>query len=142
MRSGVEGAAESGQDAAESIQLGIEYAPAPPFESGRPEIARPEILAAVRTRMNAMRAEREARVTKVVAATGFDQWQVAPVRLTSNWMPRARFSHAAHITQPCISCHDGAPRSKRSSDILMPRIEKSCPCQSTNSSGAPVTFAK
>jgi predicted CXXCH cytochrome family protein len=68
------------------------------------------------------------QVTKVVGATGFDQWQVSPVRLTSNWMPRARFSHATHITQPCISCHDGAPRSKRSSDILMPRIEKCRTC--------------
>jgi cyclohexyl-isocyanide hydratase len=58
----------AGQDAAESIQLGIEYAPAPPFESGRPETARPEILAAVRTRMTSTRMEREARVAKVAAA--------------------------------------------------------------------------
>jgi cyclohexyl-isocyanide hydratase len=32
---------------AQSIQLGIEYAPAPPFNSGRPETAPPEVLAAV-----------------------------------------------------------------------------------------------
>lgn len=38
----------AGQDYAESIQLGLEYAPAPPFNSGRPELARPEILAAVK----------------------------------------------------------------------------------------------
>lgn len=58
----------AGQDVAESIQLGIEYAPAPPFDSGNPETARPEILAAVRARMTSTRTEREARVAKVAAA--------------------------------------------------------------------------
>jgi hypothetical protein len=67
-------------------------------------------------------------VTRVLGASGFDQWQVAPVRLTQNWMPRARFNHAAHITQPCTSCHNNAERSKRSSDILMPRIAKCREC--------------
>ena len=67
-------------------------------------------------------------VTRVLGASGFDQWQVSPVRLTQNWMPRARFNHAAHITQPCTSCHNTAERSKRSSDILMPRIAKCREC--------------
>jgi cyclohexyl-isocyanide hydratase len=58
----------AGQEAAESIQLGIEYAPAPPFDAGNPETARPELVAAVRGRMTALRAEREARVAKVAAA--------------------------------------------------------------------------
>jgi hypothetical protein len=67
-------------------------------------------------------------VTRVLGASGFDQWQVAPVRLTQNWMPRARFNHAAHITEPCTSCHNTAEHSKRSSDILMPRIAKCREC--------------
>jgi predicted CXXCH cytochrome family protein len=67
-------------------------------------------------------------VTRVVGASGFDQWQVSPVRLTANWMPRARFNHATHITEACTSCHDGAPHSKHSSDILMPRIDKCRTC--------------
>jgi cyclohexyl-isocyanide hydratase len=58
----------AGRDVAESIQLGIEYAPAPPFESGTPDTARPEILAAVRSKMSATRVQREAQVAKVVAA--------------------------------------------------------------------------
>ena len=60
----------AGQDVAESIQLGIEYAPAPPFDAGSPDTARPEILAAVRERMTSTRAQREARVAKVAAAMG------------------------------------------------------------------------
>lgn len=35
----------AGEDVAKMIQLGLEYAPAPPFESGRPELAEPHILA-------------------------------------------------------------------------------------------------
>src|SRR5580698_3172373 len=49
----------AGQDVAEGIQLGIEYAPAPPFDAGSPATARPEVVAAVRARMDANRADRE-----------------------------------------------------------------------------------
>jgi len=43
-----------GEVAAQAIQLGLEYAPAPPFQSGRPEIAQPEVLAATRAAMAPM----------------------------------------------------------------------------------------
>ena len=43
----------AGRDYAEATQLGLEYAPAPPFNSGRPELARPEVLAAVKARLAA-----------------------------------------------------------------------------------------
>ncbi|MEZ5893024.1 MAG: DJ-1/PfpI family protein [Parvularculaceae bacterium] len=36
----------AGEDAAKAIQLGLEYDPAPPFHSGAPDKAAPEILAA------------------------------------------------------------------------------------------------
>jgi cyclohexyl-isocyanide hydratase len=49
-----------GEAVAQSIQLGLEYAPAPPFNSGRPETAPPEILAAVRARMEVGMAARVA----------------------------------------------------------------------------------
>ena len=46
-------AAELAGDAfAQTLQLGLEYAPAPPFNSGRPETAPPEILAAMKASMN------------------------------------------------------------------------------------------
>jgi len=41
----------AGRDYAEAIQLGLEYAPAPPFNAGRPELARREILEQVTARM-------------------------------------------------------------------------------------------
>ena len=36
---------------AQTIQLGLEYSPAPPFNAGRPETAPPEVLAAAKARM-------------------------------------------------------------------------------------------
>ena len=49
-----------GERVAQEIQLGLEYSPAPPFNSGRPETAPPEILAAVRARMDVGMAARVA----------------------------------------------------------------------------------
>lgn len=42
----------AGEAHAQSVQLGLEYSPAPPFNAGRPETAPPEILAAVRQLMD------------------------------------------------------------------------------------------
>ena len=50
---------------AQAIQLHLEYAPAPPFDAGRPETAGPDILAATRHRLAATRSEREAIVARV-----------------------------------------------------------------------------
>lgn len=53
----------AGRDFAEASQLGLEYAPAPPFERGRPELARPEILEMVRARMAAVMDSRASAAT-------------------------------------------------------------------------------
>ena len=63
----------TGADHAQAVQLGIEYAPMPPFDSGRPERARPEILAAARKRSEAVRAERDAAVRRAAAALADQQ---------------------------------------------------------------------
>jgi cyclohexyl-isocyanide hydratase len=60
----------AGRDYAETVQLGIEYAPAPPFDSGRPELAREPVLRAARARMDSMRVERDAAVSRAAAALG------------------------------------------------------------------------
>lgn len=43
----------AGEQVAKAIQLGIEYDPAPPFRSGHPSVADPELVAAVRARLEA-----------------------------------------------------------------------------------------
>jgi len=57
-----------GQRVAEQVQLGLEYAPQPPFNSGRPETAPPEVLEAVNMRMAPSRAQRRARLEAWAAA--------------------------------------------------------------------------
>lgn len=57
----------AGRDYAEAVQLGLEYAPAPPFQSGRPELARPEVLAQVQARMGGAVGERAAAAARAAA---------------------------------------------------------------------------
>ncbi len=59
----------AGIDYAQAVQLSLEYAPEPPFDCGRPDRARPEIVAAVRQRLAAMANERAAAVQRAALAT-------------------------------------------------------------------------
>jgi cyclohexyl-isocyanide hydratase len=49
-------------DYAQTVQLAIEYAPAPPFDCGRPDLARPEIVSAACQRLDTVRAARDEAV--------------------------------------------------------------------------------
>lgn len=54
-----------GPEAAQSIQLQLEYAPAPPFDAGTPETAPPAIVERARTRAAPLLAQRERIVERV-----------------------------------------------------------------------------
>jgi len=54
----------AGAQVARAIQLQIEYAPAPPFDAGTPELAPSDIVRAARARGASMRKEREAIVAR------------------------------------------------------------------------------
>jgi cyclohexyl-isocyanide hydratase len=54
----------AGVDYAQAVQLALEYAPEPPFDCGRPDRARPEIVAAVGRRLEAVAVERAAVVRR------------------------------------------------------------------------------
>ncbi|WP_375465248.1 DJ-1/PfpI family protein [uncultured Methylobacterium sp.] len=58
----------AGIEAAQGVQLAIEYAPAPPFDAGTPETAPPAVLAAARARLAASRTERERIVAAITGA--------------------------------------------------------------------------
>lgn len=58
----------AGPEFAQAIQLGLEYAPAPPFNSGRPETAPPEVLAAVNAIFAQAAPERLAAAEKAAGA--------------------------------------------------------------------------
>ena len=63
------------------------------------------------------------RVTQEAA-----QWRVEPVRLTQDWMPKARFDHARHLTSACTTCHSGGTTSRKSTDVLLPSIRDCREC--------------
>ncbi|OYU16261.1 MAG: thiamine biosynthesis protein ThiJ [Alphaproteobacteria bacterium PA4] len=58
----------AGDDYAQTLQLGLEYAPAPPFSAGRPETAPPAILAAYEARMAPLLPPRAAQAREAAAA--------------------------------------------------------------------------
>lgn len=57
----------AGEETAQAIQLALEYAPAPPFDAGRPETAPPAILAQVRERNARGAAQRRSAVEAAAA---------------------------------------------------------------------------
>ena len=61
-------AAIRGERHARLVQLGLEYDPRPPFDSGSPERAGPELVAAYHERMQALAPGREAQMRAVAEA--------------------------------------------------------------------------
>ena len=62
----------AGVDHAQAVQLVMEYAPEPPFDAGRPENARPEILDLVRARFERVWPERLAAAERAARALARD----------------------------------------------------------------------
>ena len=58
------------QPTAEAIQLGIEYNPAPPFNSGSPDTAPPEILALMKDKIAASQQRRGELIARAAARLG------------------------------------------------------------------------
>ena len=61
-------AALCGQEEAESVQLSLEYAPEPPFNSGTPKEASADVLKKTRERLAASRTAREAIMARLASA--------------------------------------------------------------------------
>jgi cyclohexyl-isocyanide hydratase len=61
-----------GDRAAQEIQLGIEYAPEPPFHSGTPKTAPPEVLEASRATIRPLTKAREATAKRIAAKLGVE----------------------------------------------------------------------
>ena len=56
-----------GVEVAQGVQIGLEYAPAPPFQAGLPEIAPPSVVAAYMARTAATRSANQPRFERVAA---------------------------------------------------------------------------
>lgn len=62
-----------GEEVAQQIQLGIEYAPDPPFHSGRPATAPPEVVESVRALSSKLSEARLATARRVAARLGVNE---------------------------------------------------------------------
>ena len=57
----------AGTDTAQAIQLGLEYAPAPPFNAGRPDLAPQRVVDGYREKLADILGEREAAMRRIAA---------------------------------------------------------------------------
>jgi cyclohexyl-isocyanide hydratase len=57
----------AGRELAESIQLGLEYDPSPPFRAGHPNVARPELVAETRTRLSRRYEQRREQLVRLTS---------------------------------------------------------------------------
>ncbi len=65
-------AALRGEEAAQRIQLFMEYAPQPPFDCGTPKSATPAVVEDVRRQRQAVTAQREATARRIAAKLGIE----------------------------------------------------------------------
>ena len=56
-----------GNEVAQGVQLGLEYAPTPPFEAGRPELAPPAVLATTKNWLAPTLSENRPRMERIAA---------------------------------------------------------------------------
>jgi len=70
-------------------------------------------------------------------ASGTGGWRMMPVHQTSRFFAKGWFSHAAHKTEKCESCH-AAPRSGQASDLLLPDLKSCRTCHGGEGSRAKV----
>lgn len=73
------------------------------------------------------------QVEKELSAGGYASYHVLPVKITSQWMTGAKFSHADHMTEGCDRCH-AADKSESSEDVLIPDIDNCQECHGGNDS--------
>jgi predicted CXXCH cytochrome family protein len=88
---------------------------------------------AVATDLFERRACSNCHVVSKLDSSAAVPWDVAPVTLTTSFLPHANFSHAAHQTEvtSCDSCHN-ASTSSSADDLLMPAIDS---CRNCHGSG-------
>ena len=74
------------------------------------------------------------RTPPAARAPSEPEWRVAPVRATTEWMPRALFNHKAHVQAKCADCHD-LSASRKAADVAMPTIKT---CRECHAGSRPV----
>ena len=77
-------------------------------------------------------------VTVHAEKSGAERWQVLPVRITEQWLPKSRFDHAAHLQIDCGECH-AAVKSEKTTDVLLPDLANCQQCHGGEDSSSQVS---
>ena len=91
-----------GDAVAQEIQLGMAYAPEPPFDSGTPERAPAAIVTGARRALAGITKQREATAGRVAAKLGIDVPAATP---DQDWRKARVDWQTGHITQADIAMH-------------------------------------
>lgn len=105
------------------------------FEAGPARPARAE--QAIATAFSNKGVCGECHTVMAPGTSGAKGWQVVPVHQTARFMENGWFSHAAHKTETCESCHK-APASDQASDLLLPDLKSCRSCHGGEGSNAKV----
>ncbi len=73
------------------------------------------------------------QIDRQTSKSGYTDYHVLPVKITSQWMTGAKFSHADHMTEGCDRCH-AADTSETSEDVMIPDIDNCQECHGGNDS--------
>jgi hypothetical protein len=53
---------------------------------------------------------------------------LAETAIPDRWFLNSNFNHAAHTMAKCIACHDAAPQSEATTDVLLPKVSTCRKC--------------
>ena len=53
---------------------------------------------------------------------------VVKTAMPSRWLPNSVFNHTAHNTLKCQACHEAAPQSQKTTDVLLPKAASCRTC--------------
>ena len=65
---------------------------------------------------------------RVTDSSGADRSAVVKTAIPERWLPHSVFNHLAHTTVKCVACHEAAPTSQVSRDVLLPRMDSCRMC--------------
>jgi|GEM_PF-4890369 len=62
---------------------------------------------------------------------------LAATAIPGRWFLNSNFNHAAHTMEKCIACHDAAPQSEATTDVLLPKVKTCRACHDADGTASP-----
>jgi hypothetical protein len=62
---------------------------------------------------------------------------LAETAIPDRWFLNSNFNHAAHTMAKCIACHDAAPQSEATTDVLLPKVTTCRKCHDAQGTASP-----